>query len=97
MRKSFVSIPTIHTFSLAQKGQEIYNKNKDKFEKENYGKFVAIEVDSEKYFIDDKLDKVLQQAQKKFPKKVFYTLRIGYPGAISISTFHRPITYGSFF
>jgi hypothetical protein len=42
------------------------------------GKFVAIEVESGQYFIDDLDIKALTRARREFPHKVFYLKRIGH-------------------
>ncbi|MBI4226585.1 hypothetical protein HY612_05740 [Candidatus Roizmanbacteria bacterium] len=79
MNKTYSPLPTIYPDQLAQKGENIYNAVKDRLEKENKGKFMAIEVDSGKYFIGKNQIEVFEKARKKFPKKIFYFIKIGFP------------------
>ncbi len=65
---------------ITQKGEQIYKeKLKPDFEIKYPGKYVAIEVKSGKYFMDDYLIDALQKARKKFPNEVFYSVRVGSP------------------
>ncbi len=65
---------------FAQKGEEIYKMRilPEISEEKLKGKFVAIEVDSGQYFIDDLDVKALTRAKREFPGKIFYVKRIGY-------------------
>ena len=95
MNKSYSSFPVINPEQMAEKGEEIYSAEKDRLEKENKGKFLAIEVDSGKYFIGKDQMEAFRKARKKFPKKIFYFIRIGFPAVVSHSTYTKPFTYGS--
>lgn len=88
-------IATIKPEEFVQKGKEIYDKIKGKLEKEARGKFMAIEVDSGKYYIDKDQIKAFKKARKDFPKKIFYFVRIGFPAVITHSSYQRPFSYGS--
>lgn len=70
---------------FAQKGEDIYCQRilPEISEEALKGKFVAIEVDSGKYFIDDLDIKAIIRAQREFPNKQFYLKRIGYRAAHS--------------
>lgn len=91
------SLPTIYPQELAQKGREIYEKINDKLEKKSFGKYVAIEVESGKYFVGDTQQEALEKAKSHFPTQIFYFVRVGFPGVISLSRHHRPSFYGSLF
>lgn len=68
----------INTEEIAGKGEEFYQKElKDKLEPEKNGKFVAIEVESKKYFVGETKETALDQAQEVFPDKIFFVRRIG--------------------
>jgi hypothetical protein len=43
---------------------------------------VAIEVDSEEYFLDSILLQAIKNARKKYATKYFHVIKIGYDGAI---------------
>lgn len=71
---------------ITKKGQKIYDeKLKDSLEPESNGKFVVIEVESEEYFVEESLERALEKAKEKFPDKVFYSARVGYPGVFTFS------------
>ena len=62
---------------LVTLGEQIYFENKDSLEKKHFGEFAVIEVESKEIITDrDKL-KAIQQAQKKYPNRLFYIVQIG--------------------
>ena len=69
----------VDTRRLGEKGEEIYRRLKDKLEPEYKGKLVAIDVDSGDYFLGNTLREADTQARIKYPDKVFYAVKIGYP------------------
>ena len=74
---------------LEKKGQEIYeNKLKEKLEKEHVGKYVAVEVESGDYFVADTLEEALLEAKKKYPNKIFHSIKIGSEGVFKTSGFN---------
>lgn len=91
-------LPTINPNEIARKGEEIYEKNlKDKIEKDYYGKFVAIEVETGKYFLGETLDEASNKAKKKYPDKINYIKKIGFPAVFTMSHHFKPSLYGSTF
>ncbi len=59
-------------------GEKIYEENKEKLEKENFGKIAAIEIELRKIAgIGDTVDEAYKIAVKKFPGKKFYFRKIG--------------------
>lgn len=85
---------TSSTEELIQKGQKYYEeKLKNKLEKNYFGKLIAIEVDSGKYFIGDTLEEALRKAKKKFPDKIFHSIKIGSPGIFTSSSIYRENGY----
>ena len=66
--------------AFAQKGEEIYKSRilPEISEEQLKGKFVAIDIDTGKYFIDDLDVKAITRARREFPRKIFYVKRIGY-------------------
>ena len=70
---------------LAEKSKAFYERNlKDFLESTEKGKFVAIEPDTESYFVDKDGTKALFRAREAFPDKLFFLIRIGYEAAHSI-------------
>lgn len=71
---------------IEKKGQEIYeNKLRSQLEPFKNGKYVAIDVESEKYFVANTLEEALLQAQKKYPNHLFHTVKIGSSGVFKVS------------
>jgi len=63
---------------LVIKGEEVYERNKEKLEKTYLGKIVAIEIESRDVAgIGASLDEAYEEAIKKYPKKEFYFRKVG--------------------
>jgi hypothetical protein len=58
-------------------GEQIYFEIKEELEKNYYGKFVVIEVDTKDYFVNDDKTLAIQEAEKKHPGKLFFIAQIG--------------------
>jgi hypothetical protein len=72
--------------TIAKEGERIYKETlKEQLEKDNIGKFLAIEVETGDYFIDDSLEEALKKAKEKYSKKLFYLMRIGFSGIYNVS------------
>lgn len=97
MVKQLSSLPTIYPEDITQKGREIFQKLTQKLENKHKGKFVAIEVKSGQYFLGATQEEALKRAKKKFPRQIFYFAKVGFPAAVSVSTYHRPVAYGNIF
>lgn len=70
---------------LAEKSKAFYERKlKDLLEPTEKGKFVAIEPDTESYFVDKDGTKALLRARDAFHDKLFFLMRIGYEAAHSI-------------
>ena len=68
--------------SLSLRGGEIYDKRlKQTLEPAYRGKFVAIEVDSEDYFLGSTPLEAIDKGKQKYPSKVFFLARVGYRAA----------------
>lgn len=75
---------------IAERGQKLYDeKLKSKLEGSQRGKFVVIEVESGEYVIADSLIDALQEAQKKYPGKLFHTVKVGFAGVFKMGTYTR--------
>ncbi len=71
---------------VEKKGQEIYEqKLKDKLEKESLGEYVAIDVETEEYFLGESLEDALNKAREKYPNKIFHSIKIGSTGVFTAS------------
>jgi hypothetical protein len=69
----------INREEFGSKGDRIYEKIKPLLEPEHKGEIVAIEVESGDYFLGETVIRAGQKAKKKYPDKVFYFVRVGYP------------------
>lgn len=71
---------------IAEKGEKIYQqKLKDTLERDHKGEFVAIEVETGKYFLGKSPEETLETAKKEFPEKIFHLIRIGHTGVYNVS------------
>ncbi|EKE21582.1 MAG: hypothetical protein ACD_7C00182G0001 [uncultured bacterium] len=88
----------VNTQEIARKGEEIYQKElKEKLEKEYFGKFVAIEVEYGEYFLGETQMEADIKAKNKYPGKIFYTVKIGFPAVITMSRNYSPVSYEGIF
>lgn len=97
MNKTFSSLPTINPDELSRRAVEIYSEIKNGLEKTNVGDYVAIEVDSGSYFVGSSQIEAWEKAKKKFPGKIFYFIKIGFPAVSTHSVYQTPVSYGSIF
>jgi hypothetical protein len=95
MRKQFASLPTIYPAEIAQKGIKIYQRINKRVEKEHLGNFIAIEVESGRYFLGQTQVEAIEKAKKHFPDKIFYLMKVGFPAAVTFSGYQRPLPYGN--
>lgn len=73
---------------LSQKGLRIYRKKYEKkFERLQKGKIIAIEVESGDVFMGNTTIEAGLKAKSKYPKKLFYFKRVGFPAVHSLKGF----------
>lgn len=66
---------------IAEEGTNIYVKIKDKYDPDESGKFLAIDIDTAETFLGDSSSAALILAKEKYPGKVFYVVKIGFDSA----------------
>jgi hypothetical protein len=67
--------------------ERLYEKNlRSKLEPTHKGKIVVIDAESGDYFLGTTLHEANEQARKKYPNKVFYAIKVGYPAVYSFSS-----------
>lgn len=66
---------------IVDRGTAIYEKIKDKYEPQNNGKYLAIEIESEKQYMAETGGEALERATQEHPDKFFFFLRIGFSAA----------------
>ncbi len=92
MNKPLTSLPTIYPSEIAHKGEEVYQKISKQIEKKYLGDFMAIEVESGKYFLGKTQVEAIKKAKKHIPAKIFYLIKVGFPAAVTISGYQRPLS-----
>lgn len=95
MNKPLTSLPTVYPTEIAHKGEDVYRKVGKQVEKKHLGDFMAIEVESGTYFLGETQIEALEKAKRRFPTKVFYLTKVGFPAAITFSGYQRPVSYGN--
>ena len=71
--------------SLSENGQRLYDERlRDLLEPEHNGEFVAIEPDTERYFLGDSGLAALRAGRRELPDKLFYLLRVGSDAAYRV-------------
>lgn len=66
-------------------GEKVYSRIKAQLEPRHSGKYIAIEVDSGDYFVDEDSTKALLKARRKHPQAIFYLARIGHRAAYKMT------------
>lgn len=76
--------------SVAALGEKIYQeKLKTILEPGDTGKFVAIEVNSARYFVAESSNEALQSGINEIPDGIFHLIKIGAPTAFTLTAVHR--------
>lgn len=81
---------------IASEGAKIYEKIKGKFEPEQRGKFLAINVNNEETFLGDTSSEAVELAKKSYPDEVFYVVKIGYSSAEILANLEKEYDTGLF-
>ena len=76
MNKSLTSLPSVYPLEIAQKGTKVYQNISKKIEKDHLGDFVAIEVESGKYFLGQTQIEAIEKAKKYFPAYHIFEVKI---------------------
>ena len=97
MNKPLTSLSSVYPLEIAQRGTRVYQNISEKIEKDHMGDFVAIEVESGKYFLGQTQIEAIEKAKKTFPEKIFYLMKVGFPAAVTFSGYQRPLSYGNIF
>jgi hypothetical protein len=77
--------PTQNPKQLAEKGESIYkNKYQADYERLHAGKYVAIDINSEKAFVADTPEAAVELLQKENPKGFFHLIKVGSSGVYKV-------------
>ncbi len=63
---------------ISKEGKRIYEEKKADYESLSNGKFVAIDIDTEKTYIGDTTAEALNDARQENPGKIFYVVKVGF-------------------
>lgn len=78
-------IGTVDIQKIAKEGSKIYQAVKNKYDPKEKGKSLAIDIDTKEVFLGDSSAEALARAHKKYPKKVFYVVKIGFDTAETVA------------
>ena len=74
------AVPAVNKERLVAQGEALYQQRlKSQLEPTYHGQIVAIEVESGDYFIGKSVTEAARKAREKYPEKVFYFVKIGFP------------------
>lgn len=73
----------INTTRIGSEGRKLFETISKTLEKEHRGEVIAIDVDSDDYFIGKTGVDATEKARQKYPNKIFFLGRIGYPTYVS--------------
>jgi len=72
--------------AIAELGEKIYSdRYKDEYERDHPGKFVAIDVTTQKAYVGDTPEGVLNVAREDSPHGIFHLIQVGFSGAFRVS------------
>lgn len=78
---------------VTERGKRFYETClKSTLEPQENGKFVAIEPESERYFIGDTALEAVKKGKEVFPNKIFFLVHIGFPAAYRIRRYGKELT-----
>jgi hypothetical protein len=84
------SIPSQNPKQLAEKGEAIYrNKYQQEYERLRIGKYVAIDLSTEKAYVADTPEGAVELLQKENPKGFFHLIKVGSPGVFKVGYSYR--------
>lgn len=72
---------------ITQEGTKIYEDVKSKYEPQQNGKYLAIEVESKDVYLADDSIEAVQTAKKEHPDKIFYVVKIGFDYAETLANY----------
>ena len=82
-------IKKVNMEKIASEGTKIYEEIKSKYEPQDNGKYLAIEIDSKEVFLADNTADAVEAAKKVHPDKVFFIVKIGYSAAEILSNMEK--------
>lgn len=71
---------------IAESGAKIYETIKLKYEPDQNGKFLAIDIDSKDVYLGKTSSEAVEKARKAHPDKIFYVVKIGFSAAETLAS-----------
>jgi hypothetical protein len=71
-------LQSVNIQQIAEDGAKIYEKIKLQYDPNKKGKFLAIDVESEKVYFGETSADAVASAREAHPQRVFYVVKIGY-------------------
>jgi hypothetical protein len=90
-------MPQVNSFNIdefSKKAEAFYHEIKLDLESKSKGKYVAIDVESRKFWIGDTASDALSQAKKEFPTRLFYLIQVGSTATFTVQSVTK---YDEFF
>ena len=75
--------------SLVSKAKALFESMRLRLEQEFGGQFVAIEPESQEFFVGQSFDSAVSAARTAHPNRVSHTIRIGHQAAFHIGIMER--------
>lgn len=80
------TFPLSNPKDLAERGEKIYHSQyKEQYEREHPGEFVAIDVTTEKAYVGQTPEGVLETARDDSQRGLFHLIQVGFSGAFRVS------------
>lgn len=70
---------------IVEEGTKIYEQIKINYDPKEKGRFLAIEIDSQKEYLGNTSAEALELARQNHPNKIFYVVKIGYDAAETLA------------
>ncbi len=74
---------------ITREGTEIYETIKGLYEPQHKGKYLAIDPESKDVFMDEDGAEAVMKAKEKYPKRVFFLVKIGYLAVDTLASLYQ--------
>lgn len=78
-------VDVVNSREITQRALEFYEQSlRTDLERDHFGEFIAIEPDSQSYFLGATFSEAVRAARRAYPDRITYTKRIGHEFAVQI-------------
>lgn len=78
MSQNETSIAQADIQKIAEEGAKIYQQIKSRFDPQERGKFLAIDIGSQQTYLGETSAEALERARAQHPNTIFYVVKIGF-------------------